>query len=78
MTDEFYHQRFGRTEGLSSRKDQDLKILILIQEGNLAEIEMWLSLGQSTEVTGQDRMTPIMFASQVMLSFNKCSDRHFI
>ena len=66
MTDEFYHQRFGRTEGLSFRKDQDLKILILIQEGNLAEIEMWLSLGQSTEVTGQDRMTPIMFASQVM------------
>ena len=43
-----------------------LEILISIQEGNLAEIEMWLSLGQSTEVTGQDRMTPIMFASQVM------------
>ena len=56
----------------------DLKILISIQEGNLAEIEMWLSLGESTEVTGQYRKTPIMFASQVMLSFNKCSDRHFI
>ena len=56
----------------------DLKILISIQEGNLAEIEMWLSLGESTEVTGQYRKTPIMFAVQVMLSFNKCSDRHFI
>ena len=56
----------------------DLEILISIQEGNLAEIEMWLLLGESTEVTGQWLKTPIMFASQVMLSFNKCSDRHFI
>ena len=43
----------------------DLKILISIQEGNLAEIEMWLFLGESTEVTGEYRKTPIMFASQV-------------
>ena len=67
MTDEFYHQRFGRTEGLSFRKNQNLKILILIQYGNLAEIELWLSMGESTEVTGKYARTPLHFAAKVRI-----------
>ena len=67
MTDELYHQRFGRTEGLSFRKDQDFKILIFIQEGNLAEIELWLSMGESTEVTGQYGRTPLALAAAVRI-----------
>ena len=66
MTDEFYHQRFGRTKVLSFRKDPDLKILILIQEGNLAEIERWLSIW-GTEVTGKYGQTPLHFAAEVRI-----------
>ena len=66
MTDEFYHQRFGRTKGLSFRKDQDLKILMFIQEGKLAEIEMWLSIW-GTEVTGEYARTPLHFAAKVRI-----------
>ena len=51
---------------MSFRKDPDLKILILIQEGNLAEIEMWLSIW-GTEVTGEDARTPLHFAAEVRI-----------
>ena len=51
---------------MSFRKDPDLKILILIQEGNLAEIERWLSIW-GTEVTGQYGNTPLHFAAKVRI-----------
>ena len=44
-----------------------LKILISIKEGNLAEIDMLLSMGESTEVTGQFGRTPLALAAAVRI-----------
>ena len=44
-----------------------LKTLISIKEGNLTEIELRLSMGESTEVTGQYGNTPLIFAAAVRI-----------